>query len=157
MKKVIFAVMLMIGMSIMVCSCQKDNENGGGGSGSGSGSSISTKWLAGSWVLSGEDQIYWYWELTANGHFKYYDLNGDWLHSYTEDAYATFSNGTLTTPAQCTWKVSLEGKYTLEGDEIYVDDVVFAKIEKLGKDKALMTSTILEDGIVERIKSFKTK
>ncbi len=31
MKNAMYAVMLLIGMSIMVCSCQKDNENGGGG------------------------------------------------------------------------------------------------------------------------------
>lgn len=146
MKKIIYVLMLVLGMSVLLCSCEKEGGDG-----------VSDEWIVGSWVLTGEEQIYWYWELKPNGRFIYYDLNGDWLHSYSEDDYATFSNGTLITPSNCSWEASLEGKYTLEGNEIIVDDIVLAKIERLGKDKARMTSTVLEDGIVERIKSFKTK
>ena len=150
-------------LSIIVClvavfsftSCEKE------------GGAISNSWLAGSWVLTDSNDITYYWTLTKDGKFTYYEL------SYGS---ATFSGGTLTNynysysvanismEKSSEWKASLKGTYTIDSnfitctitDDWYLDKVV-VQITKLGKDSAMIMSDAIKSGKVERVKSFKTE
>ena len=109
MKKIICAVMLLLGLSI-VSSCEKSEPT--------------ADWAQGMWCLTSKEDSYtkemvdasnkvaWYWELSSNGFFTYYDLR---LLPGGNNYYASYSNGVLTKPENTQWVKSMEGKYVIEG------------------------------------------
>jgi len=116
-------------------------------------------WIQGMWCLTSREDyetgelkdsknhVSWYWDLSSNGNFVYYQLKQD--SSYQ---YASFSNGVLTKPQNTTWEKWMEGKYSLEDGKLYVADIVMYHITKISHDKARVDdSDWLVEGIAERV------
>lgn len=111
------------------------------------------KWAIGSWCLIDDEYTHgvrWYWELSSDGRFIYWDLDGEWIH--TDTVGARYVEGTLYVPEGHAFKQSLEGKYYLEGNKLYINEIVYATLTKLSADTGHMDSDILSDGTVGRIK-----
>lgn len=94
MRKLVFAVSLLFALSVLFCSCNKNNIE----------VPHNDKFIVGSWVELypvDNNKVWEYEEFTADGKYKYYELT-----PYDDNVYATYENGTLTTPAGATWEMT---------------------------------------------------
>ena len=105
--------------------------------------------IEGTWVLSEyPNEITWYWSI-SKGHIGYYEIA-----DYNKN-YPYFSNGYVYNNGN-RWEESLYVKYELDGNDIYVDDVRMATIKRvINKNKVEIESSILHDGICERVFGFR--
>lgn len=150
MRKVLFAVMLLLGMSIFY-SCN--------GNGLSSGGIKST--IVGDWVYIEDNdpeglRIGSYISFTKDGKYTLYELcyEGDY------DKYATiFDNGTIYAKPSVYWEKEGVAEYSIEGNDLFVAGILIGSIKKVNNDKFIFTGfdeDFMGDGTLERIKSFKT-
>ena len=131
-----------ISIICLLCAagCQKEDE---------SGVIVDGVNIAGTWVLTEEpNDITWYWEITRD-HIAYYEVDGDSYDTpYFSKGYV-YNNGN-------SWRERMCVKYELDGRDIYVSDMRMVSIKKVyNKNKVRIESSVLKDGICERVYGFK--
>ena len=145
MKKVLFSILLVLGMSLMFCSCEK--EEGG----EGNGTTIKSSDIIGSWAPTDYEYVNFYWEFTKDGMVKYYEA-----HNHGGN-YCSFSNGTFYVPKEYEWELDMYGKYVIEENIIFFEGMRMGSIKRINKDTYIFNSDLLVDGTVQRIKKFSKK
>ena len=101
MKKLVFALMLVLGMSVLFCSCEKESDN------------TIRDTLVGCWTADVDNtRIQFYLEFTKDGLYKKYELHR---------GYATYENGVLYSPSPSTWQEEVMGKYDISGGVMTVE------------------------------------
>lgn len=153
MKRVLYSVLLILGMSAMFCSCEKE-EGGVFGT-----DKIGTKDIIGNWALTDNNEIYYYWEFTKDGIVNYYELEspkGFRQVYHHNDTPAYYDNGTLFVPSSFEWSLEISGEYSVDNGHVYYDGTSIGSIERIGKDKYRFVSAILESGTVQKVKKFET-
>ena len=143
MKKILFAIVLVLGMSVVFCSCQKEG-----------GSSDVGGTLVGSWVLDEDvDGLKEYCEFTNDGFLKCYVLKPG-------NAYATYEKGVLYTPASNKWELYDTVPYSVNDGILSCKYLDGFRIKVVDKDTIQVFeyygSEIL-DSYYYRIRKFSTK
>ena len=138
MKKLYLFISIMC--TLCAIGCQKNNDDG---------VRVEGVNIEGTWVLSEyPNEITWYWTI-SKGHIGYYEL------AEYNGKYPYFNNGYVYNNGHY-WEEVMYVKYELDGNDIYVDDIRMATIKKvINKNKVEIESSILEDGICERVFGFR--
>ena len=103
--------------------------------------------IVGKWVPTKNEEIYFYWELTADKQFNYYEIAES----------CTFENGTLYVPDGCTWQLIAHSEYVVEGNRITFSTSNYVEITRVNKDEYIFKAGLPVDGVVKRVKKFATK
>ena len=145
MKRILYAALLVFGMSLMFCSCEKGEGGESGG--------ISQSFLTGCWAVIDDyntvDAVADYFEFGKNGILTHYELQHVDL-----DVMPSLNNGTLYSPANATWVQTEKAEYKL--DEGFLMIGIFSgRVNKLDKDT--FVCDIWSRTTFYRIKQFKTK
>lgn len=156
MKKVLYAVMLLLGLSIF-SSCSEVGGSTGGNS-----------WIVGDWCMTndaafGDDYyykgyIYNYFSFSKDGFMSYYEIEyNDDLD--LDDKLAWFDNGTLYSKQSVSWEKLATVEYSIKNNQIISAGFVAGTIQKINNDKFVIVGDyeFSSTKTYERIKSFKTK
>lgn len=143
MKRLIYAAMLLLGLSILG-SCNK--EEGGGG---GSGNLAST--IIGSWVIEWNslDEIDYYIEFTKDKRATFYELSpsGSW---------ARYDNGVLYAPDGCEWEKVESFQYSIADGKLDIEqEMMNVFITKVNNDKLHVSWN--GENYWYRVKKFRTE
>ena len=142
MKRLIYAVMLLLGLSIFG-SCSKEGGSTGGGS-----------WLVGDWAPifeSGNQTTDYYLSFSRDGIFTIY-------YAYTDDDYEAtgwFDSGTLFCAPNVHWEKDMQMEYKISGGKLITMGMVVGSVNKINNNKFILDADNDYEGTYERIKSFK--
>ena len=152
MNKVFYAASLLVGLSVLFCSCEKE------GAENGKDDDLASV-IVGCWAAVWEgkttiDNLYEYVEITADGKFKEYYIDTSW------GDYASFRNGVLYSPAGDKWKLDDVSKFFIEGNGLYCDSGIIARVSIIDNDTLdikYAMATHWDNYTYYRIKKFATQ
>ena len=145
MKKLIYAVMLLLGLSIFG-SCSKE------------GGSIPS-WIVGDWIgetVDGEAYPGDYVHFSKNGFCAFYEAYlGDGYWEYPDDE-CWFEKGTLYSTPEVRWEKDMELEYKIVDGTLVLAGAVVGSITKINNDKIIISGDSDLAGTLIRVRSFKT-
>lgn len=156
MKKVLCAVMLLLGLGIC-SSCDKEGGSAGGGS-----------WIVGDWATVYDDGTTdYYLSFSREGimTIRYAYTLEPWIVGgiviqedyFYKDARGLFDNGTLYSAPDVIWDKEYELEYKITDGQLIAAGFVMGPVKKINNDKFVLEGDSDYSCTYVRIKSFKTQ